>query len=86
MGTISLVHRYYDPVTSQFLSVDPLVSETGMPYAFVAGDPVNGTDPLGLSWWNPASWSAKTWERVGVVAGGVALAATGVGALADTRG
>jgi uncharacterized protein RhaS with RHS repeats len=44
----SLVDRYYDPATDQFLSVDPLVAETGQPYAYTADDPVNGTDPLGL--------------------------------------
>jgi len=48
MGTISLVHRYYDPATEQFISVDPLVDETGTPYAYVGGDPVNNLDRLGL--------------------------------------
>ncbi len=47
-GLIYLVHRYYDPVTSQFLSVDPLVDETGTPYAYTGGDPVNGSDANGL--------------------------------------
>jgi RHS repeat-associated protein len=42
------VDRYYDPTTSQFISVDPDVAETGQPYAFTGDDPVNGTDPLGL--------------------------------------
>jgi uncharacterized protein RhaS with RHS repeats len=56
----SRVHRYYDPVTSQFLSVDPLVDSTGTPYAFTGGDPVNGSDPSGLCDSNPFSggfWS-----------------------------
>ena len=48
-GLVYLVHRYYDPATEQFLSVDPLVDETGTPYAFAAGDPVNSTDPTGLN-------------------------------------
>jgi hypothetical protein len=30
------------------LSVDPLVAETGQPYAFTGDDPLNATDPLGL--------------------------------------
>jgi hypothetical protein len=42
-----LVDRYYDPATDQFLSVDPLVAETGQPYAFTGDDPVNATDSLG---------------------------------------
>ena len=47
-GLDYLVHRYYDPATEQFLSVDPLVDLTGTPYAFTAGDPINGVDPSGL--------------------------------------
>jgi hypothetical protein len=43
------VDRYYDPSTDQFLSVDPDVAETGQPYAFTGDDPLNETDPLGLS-------------------------------------
>lgn len=45
---IDSVHRYYDPVTGEFLSVDPLANETGTAYAFTGGDPVNGSDPSGL--------------------------------------
>jgi RHS repeat-associated protein len=43
-----LVNRYYDPASYQFLSIDPKVGTTLEPYAFVAGDPLNATDPLGL--------------------------------------
>jgi len=44
----SIVHRYYDPVTSQFLSVDPAAELTETPYAFTSGDPVNESDPTGM--------------------------------------
>ena len=47
--TSSTVHRYYDPTTGQFLSVDPLVETTGQAYSYVGDDPVNTSDPLGLS-------------------------------------
>ena len=51
----ALVHRYYDPPTAQFLSVDPAVDETGTPYAFTNDDPVNESDALGLWSLNPIS-------------------------------
>jgi len=43
-----LFNRYYDPASYQFLSIDPKVGTTLQPYAFVGGDPLNDTDPLGL--------------------------------------
>jgi RHS repeat-associated protein len=46
-GEVYLVNRYYDPLTGQFLSVDPLVAVTEQPYVYTAGNPVNRTDPLG---------------------------------------
>jgi hypothetical protein len=42
------INRYYDPVTGQFISVDPNVIATGAPYAYVADNPINAVDPLGL--------------------------------------
>jgi hypothetical protein len=58
MGTIGVldecvrseyaINRYYDPSTDQFLSVDPLVDQTGQPYVYVNDNPLNATDPLGL--------------------------------------
>ena len=44
----TLVHRYYDPTTGQFLTVDPLVDETGQAYGYTGDDPANESDPLGL--------------------------------------
>ena len=41
------VHRYYDPSTGTFLSVDPLVALTGDPYGYVSGGrvlPVSARD------------------------------------------
>ncbi len=46
---IYLRARTYDPVTAQFLSVDPVVDQTGEPYGYAASNPVNLSDPTGLS-------------------------------------
>ncbi len=48
-GLSYLVNRYYDPVTGQFLSVDPDLSETLAPYSYATGDPVLANDPTGDS-------------------------------------
>ncbi len=48
-GLMFFINRYYDPTTDQFLSVDPDVATTGQPYAFTGDDPLNATDPLGLT-------------------------------------
>jgi RHS repeat-associated protein len=40
--------RYYDPASTQFLTVDPLTSVTGQPYGYTAGNPLNATDPNGM--------------------------------------
>jgi RHS repeat-associated protein len=47
-GLTYLIHRYYDPQTGQFLTVDPLVDETENAYAYASGDPVMGVDLNGL--------------------------------------
>lgn len=39
--------RYYDPTTAQFLTRDPMVARTMSPYAYVAGDPLDRSDPTG---------------------------------------
>jgi RHS repeat-associated protein len=48
-GLTYLIGRYYDPATGQFLTVDPMVQETGQPYGYAIQDPVNATDPSGLN-------------------------------------
>ncbi len=44
----SVINRYYDPTTDEFLSIDPEVAATDQPYAFVNDDPLNAEDPFGL--------------------------------------
>ncbi len=68
-GLDYLIGRYYDPGTGQFLSVDPLVDETGQPYAYTGDNPVNDTDPLGLCSTSGGTflvsgacdWTSKSW-------------------------
>ncbi len=47
-GLQYLQARYYDPAIQQFMSVDPLVDQTGQPYAYAMVDPLNMVDPTGL--------------------------------------
>ncbi|NJL18262.1 MAG: RHS repeat-associated core domain-containing protein [Nitrospira sp.] len=48
-GFVYLRNRYYDPEMGMFITADPLGFPDGpSPYAFGAGDPVNGRDPFGL--------------------------------------
>jgi hypothetical protein len=48
-GRRGVVGRYYDPQSGQFLSVDPLVEQTGQAYTYTGGDPVNGSDSDGMA-------------------------------------
>lgn len=70
-GFVYLRARYYDPATGQFLSRDPLTAITGAPYSYVYGNPLNGTDPLGLCTW-----------CLDFLAGGLKVAAIGLAAFA----
>jgi RHS repeat-associated protein len=47
-GLYYLRARYYDPATAQFLSRDPKRGSTWTPYSYVAGNPLNLSDPSGL--------------------------------------
>jgi RHS repeat-associated protein len=71
-GLYYLRARYYDPMTAQFLTRDPLAPVTQQPYGYVSGNPLNLTDVLGLcSKWNPICWgdivyhgAADAWHAV----------------------
>ena len=47
-GVGCLNNRYHDPITGQFISVDPLVASTGEPYIYAGGNPATYSDPSGL--------------------------------------
>ena len=46
-GLTYLRARWYDPATAQFLSRDPLVGLTRLPYGYASDNPVNRVDPTG---------------------------------------
>jgi RHS repeat-associated protein len=47
-GFYYLRARYYEPATGQFISRDPMVSETTSAYGYAGGNPLNVSDPSGL--------------------------------------
>jgi RHS repeat-associated protein len=53
LGVVALGARLYDPTLGRFLQRDPIAhtfsSAHGNPYAFAFNDPVNFTDPTGMS-------------------------------------
>ncbi|WP_160300041.1 RHS repeat-associated core domain-containing protein [Demequina oxidasica] len=68
-GDYYLRNRVFDPRTAVFLSVDPVLTVTGMPFAYTAGNPLQGTDPLGLYGWGDfggdlASVGSVVWDEV----------------------
>jgi hypothetical protein len=87
--------RFYDPVTASFLSVDPALAQTGSPYAYASGNPLQLTDPLGL-WslkgaWNSVKSAASAtgnWivDNKGMLIGAAAGILVTAGCLAITAG
>jgi RHS repeat-associated protein len=77
-GLVYLVHRYYDPATAQFITLDPALVQTEAPYTYAQDDPANAVDPSGL-------WSACFGICVGNSGGnwgvgfGLGFSAGGVG-------
>ncbi|HEY0392121.1 MAG TPA: RHS repeat-associated core domain-containing protein [Solirubrobacterales bacterium] len=69
-GLIYLRARAYDPVTAQFLSVDPAVSSTGAPYGYADGDPINAADPSGL---RTTGWCGSVTGAVPILSGNVTV-------------
>ena len=47
-GLLFLLHRYYDPVSAQLLSVDPALNLSESPYSYASDNPANSSDPSGL--------------------------------------
>ena len=72
--------RYYDPATGQFLSVDPLVDQTGQPYSYVGDDPVDNVDPSGLFCWSVLQVIGGLHQAYACVSSGLKGAVIGTGA------
>ena len=63
----SLVHRYYDPQTGQFLTLDPLVDQTEQPYGYAGQDPIKSYDLEGTN--TPGTISGSWSTGLGVALG-----------------
>jgi RHS repeat-associated protein len=56
-------HRYYDPNTGRYISADPIGIAGGLNlYGYVDGDPVNATDPEGLTAWDVVDFAFWGWS------------------------
>jgi RHS repeat-associated protein len=65
--------RYYSPDQKRFIAEDPLEFGGGDTnfYAYVGGNPVNFTDPLGFKpgdWWNPRTYFDFDYDRASEIA------------------
>ena len=59
-GLYYLHARYYDPLTAQFLTRDPIAPITQAPYAYVGGNPLTFVDVTGLDCgWNPFCYGGE---------------------------
>lgn len=92
-GLLYAVHRFYDPNTAQFTSVDPIVSQTGEPYSYASDDPINDRDPNGsCPWWFLCPvWSfgynhSEAAQNIGTIAQIVGIAVPIVGLVFTATG
>ena len=60
-GLLYEVDRYLDPATGQFLSADPMLQQTLVPYVYADGNPVSRVDPTGQA---PDPWKFKPRGRI----------------------
>jgi RHS repeat-associated protein len=65
-GMIYLRAREYDPKTGQFLSVDPLVASTRVPYYYAGDSPPNYSDPTGMSFLGDIGDAFESISEVGL--------------------
>ncbi|HZY94352.1 MAG TPA: RHS repeat-associated core domain-containing protein [Candidatus Bathyarchaeia archaeon] len=63
-GLYYYYQRWYDPSIGRFISPDPRPGKLSNPqslnlYIYVLNVPTSLTDPSGLDWWNPFTWSQQ---------------------------
>jgi RHS repeat-associated protein len=68
-GLYYVIARWYDPVSGGFLAEDPVEGDQGNPqsldpYAYVAGDPLGGTDPDGREVLEDGTHMVNGWRTV----------------------
>lgn len=80
-GLVYLRARYYDPATSEFLTVDPLVDKTRQPYLYSGDNPLNFTDPTGQSFWGSLSTGLMVLGAAVAVGGCIVLEPCGAAAM-----
>jgi RHS repeat-associated protein len=78
-GLYYLRNRYYNPVTAQFLTRDPLEALTASAYSYADGNPLNAADPMGLcsSWYETAAWGVVNFFSYRSYINGAGYAAQG---------
>jgi hypothetical protein len=78
----SVINRYYDPTTDQFLSIDPDVATTDQPYVFTNDDPLNAEDPMGQMCFSLHCIANDILVNAKAAASAVAIVGVTVGAVA----
>ncbi len=83
-GDINMNGRIYDPMTAQFFSPDPMLTDAGNwldynRYGYCLNNPFRYTDPSGYTWWAENGNMVITTTASIVVGGVVAIATAGVG-------
>jgi RHS repeat-associated protein len=70
-GLIYMRARWYDPTTGSFITSDPIAARTRQPYLYASNNPLNVSDPLGLS--SCGDWSLGGLVDCGSKAGGAVV-------------
>lgn len=83
-GIINMNGRVYDPLTAQFFSPDPILTDAGNwldynRFGYCLNNPFRYTDPSGYTWWAENGNMVITTTASIVVGGVVAIATAGTG-------